>query len=90
MPSTIANWRGKGGVQVGDAFVDSGPVQHVLGPSVNAAGNHAEQILHGQRGAHPMVRLHLGHGDQQSRAQRGVGQIELAQTRELARQDARA
>ena len=65
-------------------FVDAGPVEHVLGPSVDAARHHAEEVLHGQRGAHPVMGLHLGHGDQQVGAQSGVGKVELAEARELA------
>ena len=90
MPSTIANWRGKAACRSAMRFVDAGPVQHVLGPAVDAAGHHAEQILHRERRARPVMGLHLGHGDQQVGAQRGVGQVELLDARELRASAGRA
>ena len=71
-------------MQVGDGFVDAGPVEHVLGPSIDAARHHAKEVLHGQRRARPVMGLHLWHRDQQVRAQSRVGEVERAETRELA------
>ena len=70
-------------VQVGDAFFDSGPVQHVLGPAINGARHNAEKIFHRQRRSNPVVRLHLGHRNQKVRAQRDVGQIQFLDARKL-------
>src|SRR5579864_508783 len=67
-------------VQIGDTLIDACPVQHVLGPAVNAAGHEAEEILHAERGAHPVVRLHFWQGDQQVGRQSRVGKVNRIQS----------
>jgi len=51
-------------VYVDDALRDAFPVQRVLRPAVDRARHDSEHVLHGQRGARPVVGLELGHGDQ--------------------------
>jgi len=50
----------KGGMEVGYGFVDAGPVERVLGPSIDSARHHSEEVFHGQGGRHPVMGLHLG------------------------------
>ncbi len=59
------------------------PVKRVFRPAVNAARDGAEEVLHRKRGAHQVMGLHLGHGDQQAGAQNGVGKVQFPQAREL-------
>ena len=45
-----------------NAFVDAGPVEDILGPTVAGSGNDAEHVLHAQRDPSPMMRFHFRHG----------------------------
>src|SRR5690349_7977996 len=46
---------------VEDASIDASPVQWILRPSIRDARHDAEQILHAQNNARPMVCLNLRH-----------------------------
>ena len=56
---------GQRSVDVEHRFGNAGVVQHVLRPAVLDAGHRAVQVLQRRRLADPMVRLHLGHRDDQ-------------------------
>ena len=65
MPSTMAMVLGSEALMSKTVCGNAGVVQHVLRPAVFDAGNHAVQVF--QRGgeADPVVRLQLGHRDDQ-------------------------
>src|SRR5436853_412201 len=64
-------------VQRDDGFGNSDIVQLVFRPSVNRARDYAEEILHRERSARPMVRLHLREGDDQVGSQDRVREVKL-------------
>ena len=55
--------------------------KHVLGPAVNDAGHHAEEILERKRDAGPVMRLHLGERDDQVCSLERIRQGQLAEGR---------
>src|ERR1700745_1250346 len=62
MPSTRGKLRGKTRehpVEVGDGAVDTDQVNLVFGPAVNCAGDHAKEVLHGERRSRPVMGLHF-------------------------------
>ncbi len=69
------------GVDVQDRPADPGVVQHVLGPSVVDARHDAEEVLHRQGHAGPVVRLHLGERDDPIELLQGRGQGQVRQGR---------
>src|SRR5262249_13650930 len=71
-------------MQFDDRPGDSLAVQFVLGPAVNSARNDAEEVLHGKRGAGPVMSLHFRHGNDQIGAKGGVGQENLVEISEFA------
>src|SRR5713101_5953157 len=66
---------GEGRMKIGDTFIDARPVQYILRPSVHASRDQAEEILHAERGAHPVMRFHFGERDQEVSPQSSVREI---------------
>jgi len=64
---------------VENAFVDSGPVEDILGPAVTASRNDSEHVFHAQRSSGPVMRLHLWHGYDEIGRENSSGQPEMAQ-----------
>src|SRR5207253_2692271 len=71
-------------MELGDGAVNADLVKLVFRPSVDRAGNEAEEVLHGERGARPVMCLHLGERDDQIGAKYGVWKVDLVQLREAA------
>src|SRR5437762_14214307 len=55
------------GADIQNAPMDAFPMENVLGPAVLGPRNDAEHVLHTERDACPMVRLDLGHRNNEVR-----------------------
>ena len=68
------------GADVENAFVNSCPVKDVFRPAVTGARNDPKHVLHAQRDAGPVMRLHLGHRDDEVGCQNGSWKPQVAKT----------
>lgn len=63
------------GVDVEDGFGDAVIVQHVLRPAVDDTRHDTEEVFHAAGNAGPVVRLELGHRDNEVRFEQRLGKI---------------
>ena len=71
-------------VDVDDRLRNAVVVQHVLGPAVFDAGQHAVEVLHARRDADPVVRLELGQRDDEVGLDHAARQIDAGERAEAA------
>jgi len=50
------------GANVENTFMDSGPMQDILGPAIAAARNNPKHVFHAEGDAGPVVCFHFRHG----------------------------
>src|SRR5262245_22845240 len=74
----------QGGVEIENALVDAGPVQRILRPAVDGARQNPEHVLQRRRHTDPVVRLELGHRDEQIGFEDGRRQVEASELCEMA------
>ena len=67
------------GVDIENGLRNSGVMQDILRPAVDDARHDAEEVFHGAGDAGPVVRLQLGHGDDEVRGEERPGQVQFAE-----------
>src|SRR4029434_4247340 len=66
-----------GGVDIEDGTVDASPVENVFRPAIATSRDDAEKVFHRESDTRPVMRLELGHGDKEVRAENRFGKIQL-------------